>query len=105
MTVAPPPNDANVTTLPIGLNMDQAALLFNVNPVPFAESVNAVALENMFINKLVPETNVKAEVGGVKFAVYNAVPLTMRTPPMKPVKKVVAPLYVPSEILAALGNV
>jgi hypothetical protein len=56
-----------------------------VNPVLFAESVKAVALENMFINKLVPATNVKADVGGVKFAVYNAVPLTMRTPPMKPV--------------------
>jgi hypothetical protein len=56
-----------------------------VNPVLFAESVKAVALENMFINKLVPATNVKADVGGVKFVVYNAVPLMMRTPPMKPV--------------------
>jgi hypothetical protein len=57
-----------------------------VNPALFAESVNAVALENMFINKLVPAMKVNADVGGVKFVVYNAVPLTIRTPPIKPVK-------------------
>jgi hypothetical protein len=64
--------------------MDAVASFEKVNTVLFAESYNG-SLENMFINRLVPDTKVKGLVEGVKVVVYRARPLTIRSPPMYPV--------------------
>jgi hypothetical protein len=81
IVIAPPV--AYVVGVILGDPADQTAPLLNVNAVALTESTSG-AFEYMFISRLVPETfdNV---VGGVKFAVYNAEPLMMRRPPMKPV--------------------
>ena len=69
----------------LGLNIDQVALLARLKGVTFAESTVAVALVNMFINRLVPATNCNAPTGGVKVEVYNARPFTIRVFAMNPV--------------------
>ena len=81
---APSVASANEAVFELGLNDDQLAW-FKAKGAAFAESNVDVALVNMFIRRLVPVTNCSAPTGGVKFAVYIAVPFTIRTFPMKPV--------------------
>ena len=78
------PNVASVLVVIFGLRANQYAW-FEPKDALFAESNVAVALVNMFMRRLVPLTNCKAPVGGVKLEVYNAVPFTIRTFAMKPV--------------------
>ena len=77
---------ANESVLGFGLNADQVAP-YSGPPkgVTFAESTATVALENMFMRRLVPDTNCNAPTGGVKAAVYKALPFVMRMLPMNPV--------------------
>jgi hypothetical protein len=82
---APNLASGNEETLGLGLSGDQLAPFARTRGVIFAESTVAVALENMFMSRLVPATNCNAPSGGVKVAVYTALPFTIRTFPMNPV--------------------